>query len=341
MRPRTVNKFRRNLVIAGSSLLVNGALIFGYINFGKTENAYGSTMTTAAGGAWNSAATWSSARIPASNDTITIPAGKMVVITDMTPLYTSMKIIVYGTLHINGGKKLNMCNGIIDIRAGGEIEGDNTGSMVDMCSNFVWNGSMPGEGPMQITGNTVLPVELAYFKAEGTTNGTVNIFWQTASEVNCDYFSIERSADGKKFETITEVDGGGNSNTALQYSYLDMNPSSPVSYYRLKQVDFDGKSETFNVVSVNPKPQRELVVYPNPALQGETVTVQVPAESEKSIQVFVTDIQGKQIFTKSFEKENATDNTIRFVTEKFPATGTYFITASGVTNTYLKKIVVQ
>jgi hypothetical protein len=85
---------------------------------------------------------------------------------------------------------------------------------------------------------------------------------------------------------------------------------------------------------------QELVVYPNPVTQGEPVTIQVPAENEKSIQVFVTDIQGKQIFTKSFEKENASDNIIRCVTEKFPATGTYFITASGLTNTYLKKIVV-
>lgn len=348
MRPRMVlrpqvktrNKLSRNVVIGGSLLLLNAAFVFSYFYFGKTENAYGAGMSATQNGYWSSSLTWSSGRIPSDNDTLTIPSGKTIVVTDQTPEYLNMRIIVYGTLHINGGKKLNMCNGIIDIMPGGEIEGDNTGSMVDMCANHVWNGSMPGAGPMQISGTTILPVDLAYFKAEGATNGTVNVSWETASEVNCDYFSVERSLDGSNFEALSQVRGAGNTSTSHQYTYVDDNPHSPVSYYRLKQVDFDGKFEIFKVVSINLSLAHDIVVYPNPLATGESATVQIPAGGEKTLQVTVMDANGKQIFSQTLEKENASENVIHFVTEKFSKSGTYFITAFGQSNKYLKKIVV-
>lgn len=342
MRPqvRTRNKLSRNILIGGTTLLINAALLFAYFNFGKNENASGATMTAALTGFWNSPLTWTSGRVPASNDTLAIPAGKTITVTDQTPLYTNMRIIVYGTLYIIGGKKLNMCNGLIDIMAGGQIDGDNNGSTVDMCSNHVWDGSMPGNGPMQISGSTILPVVLSSFDAESSKNGTVNISWQTASEVNCDYFSVERSADGNNFEELTRVKGAGNSTIARDYSYEDDNPHSPLSYYRLKQVDFDGKFEVFKTIPVNLNRVRDLVVYPNPVAAGQSATVQIPAEGEQTLQVSVIDVNGKKVFSQIVEKENASDNMIRFETEKFLSSGTYFVSASGQTNKYLKKIVV-
>jgi hypothetical protein len=81
-------------------------------------------------------------------------------------------------------------------------------------------------------------------------------------------------------------------------------------------------------------------VYPNPINTGQSVTVHIPAYSEKTLQVSVMDVQGKKIFSQIVEKENSSDNMIRFVTDKFPTAGTYFVTASGQANKYLKKIVV-
>src|SRR5690349_15742185 len=86
MRPqvRTRNKLSRSMVIGGSLLLLNIALVFSYFYFGQTENSHAAAMTVSNNGNWNSPLTWAS-RVPESNDTLTIPAGKVIVITDQTP----------------------------------------------------------------------------------------------------------------------------------------------------------------------------------------------------------------------------------------------------------------
>ena len=339
LRPRTRTRHRRNLILTYSLLLLNFGLVFTYFYFGNTNNLQASQIQSNGSGNWNSISTWSAGRIPESNDTVTIAAGTIVTVSASTSLYTNMKVIVYGTLHLNGGRKVSLCNGMIDVMQGGVITGDNGGSMVDICSVIVWNGNMPGIGPLQIVA-PVLPVELAYFKAEVTKSATVNILWETASEINCDYFSIERSNNGTDFESISTVKGSGNTSSSVRYSYIDDNPHSPVSYYRLKEVDFDGKSQTFQVISVNVKPVSEMVVYPNPVQAGQSATLTIPAYTEKTLRVSVVDMQGKKIFSQIVEKETDLDNMIHLVTGKFPAAGTYFITASGITDTHMKKIIV-
>jgi hypothetical protein len=86
----------------------------------------------------------------------------------------------------------------------------------------------------------ILPIKLFSFNAT-LTNEKVNCAWETASETNNDYFSLERSKDGNSFEAFGNVKGQGNSNWNIRYSYIDNNPFSGMSYYRLKQTDFDGK----------------------------------------------------------------------------------------------------
>src|SRR5262249_3785882 len=85
-----------------------------------------------------------------------------------------------------------------------------------------------------------LPVELIAFIAE--RHGEKNdLDWTTASEINNDYFAVQRSSDGKSFSDCGIVQGAGNSATQTIYTFSDDRPlQSPVSYYRLKQVDFDG-----------------------------------------------------------------------------------------------------
>jgi hypothetical protein len=88
--------------------------------------------------------------------------------------------------------------------------------------------------------NGTLPVKLLSFNAI-LANGKVNCAWETASEINNDYFTLERSKDGNSFEAVGNVKGQENSNRNIRYSYTDNNPFSGISYYRLKQTDFDGK----------------------------------------------------------------------------------------------------
>lgn len=96
----------------------------------------------------------------------------------------------------------------------------------------------------------VLPVELLSFNAK-KRNNSVELDWTTASENNNDYFEIQRSKDGMAFETIDIVYGNGTSTVMNQYSYTDVTSLSGTSFYRLKQVDFDGQNETFQPVSIN------------------------------------------------------------------------------------------
>jgi len=94
-----------------------------------------------------------------------------------------------------------------------------------------------------------MPIKLLSFK--GKNIGTSNLLeWTTASEINNDYFNLERSSDGINFESIANVDGAGNSNTVLNYSFVDEYPFE-TTYYRLKQTDFDGSiSYANNIVSL-------------------------------------------------------------------------------------------
>lgn len=98
-----------------------------------------------------------------------------------------------------------------------------------------------------------LPVSLLFFEGE-VKDAKVQLSWATASEVNNDYFVIERSfGDFNVWETIATVVGAGNSNALINYNYTDQPPQElqdKVIYYRLRQIDFNGQMETFDVIPV-------------------------------------------------------------------------------------------
>ena len=95
-----------------------------------------------------------------------------------------------------------------------------------------------------------LPVELVDFK--GIRQAESNLLqWSTTSEINNDYFSVERSYDGINFNAIAIVDGAGNSESLLQYSYSDSKVNEDITYYRIRQTDFDGKTSYSNVIAIN------------------------------------------------------------------------------------------
>jgi hypothetical protein len=95
---------------------------------------------------------------------------------------------------------------------------------------------------------SVMPIVLTYFGAEALLH-EVKLTWITASEENNDYYTIEKSSNGVDFLELAEVDGAGNSLEVLNYRLLDKSPFQGVSYYRLKQTDYDGTNETFKVVA--------------------------------------------------------------------------------------------
>lgn len=114
------------------------------------------------------------------------------------------------------------------------------------------------------TNTTLLPIELLSFEASVINPQEVQLDWQTASERNNDYFTIERSTDGLNWEEVTKVKGAGVSSKLLSYTSFDENPFQGISYYRLKQTDFDGKFSYSEIrdVKIN---GLQVKIYPNPA----------------------------------------------------------------------------
>lgn len=119
--------------------------------------------------------------------------------------------------------------------------------------------------PTAITPVT-LPIELVSLKAE-CVSGEVKIAWQTSSEKNNSYFSVQRSFDAENWEVIGHVVGAGNSTALNKYSFTDNALFNPVTYYRLKQVDLDGKFKLTEMVSASKCMGEDIGinVYPNPA----------------------------------------------------------------------------
>ena len=115
----------------------------------------------------------------------------------------------------------------------------------------------------------ILPVELAGFDASVLNPHAVKIDWTTDLETNNNYFQVEHSRDGLDWETAKTVKGAGNSNLPTHYSTIDSFPFAGLSYYRLKQVDLDGKARYSTEVAVtlasDPVPARTVKAYPNPA----------------------------------------------------------------------------
>ena len=166
----------------------------------------------------------------------------------------------------------------------------------------------------------------------------------TALELNNDFFTVERSNDAVNFEELIIIDGAGNSNQTLNYTTKDVNPFNGVSYYRLKQTDFDGKFAYSNIVSVEfttPK-MLDLVVFPNPAKNGESIYLKFAGvEKAKEILVVVRDIMGREWYSKVYITSE-TDNSV-FAIDPYNniAPGVYIVTGSSDDGIYYKKIVLE
>lgn len=113
-----------------------------------------------------------------------------------------------------------------------------------------------------------LPVTLVSFYGL-TESNKINLFWETMAEINNSHFELERSAEGEEFNTVTIVQGSGNSSNKISYNATDYEPLKGTSYYRLKQVDYDGKFAYSNLIAlstVTSENSCNLVVKPNPCL---------------------------------------------------------------------------
>ncbi|WP_205504429.1 T9SS type A sorting domain-containing protein [Rufibacter psychrotolerans] len=174
---------------------------------------------------------------------------------------------------------------------------------------------------------TVLPVSLTLFEAKAKTSGQVNLTWATASEKDNKEFIVERSQDGKTFKAIQTLAGAGTSSVPVHYSFQDAYPLPGTSYYRLKQVDYDGASEYSKVVAVKSqavarKATLTSAVFPNPFVSS--VTVRVDLARDQPIRVSLTDGTEKVVKEQQLQGQ-AGEQTISLPHLENAPAGLYFL----------------
>ncbi|MBR9860695.1 T9SS type A sorting domain-containing protein [bacterium] len=155
-----------------------------------------------------------------------------------------------------------------------------------------------------------IPVKLTLFDAEWNDQNSIRIFWQTATEIDNSHFNVQKSIDGGvSWYTIDKIEGQGNSKELHDYSTLDLNPEA-IQYYRLVQVDFDGKKEISKVIRIERSAIFVFNLFPNPVLnqvevhlgnsiitnlslynaQGVLIMEQTPAEFQSTSTLNMTDL---------------------------------------------------
>jgi hypothetical protein len=172
---------------------------------------------------------------------------------------------------------------------------DGTAANHDLALNtFTWDNLTTFSDFSAAGDGAPLPIELLSFDAEPVSN-TVLVSWTTASEINNDFFTVERSVDATNFVAIGTVNGAGNSSSTRSYSFVDVQPMMGVSYYRLRQTDFNGDFEVFDPVAVNfgSGMVQGAALFPNPAVEYAHVMINTASSGKGWVRV--TDVTGRLI----------------------------------------------
>ncbi len=200
------------------------------------------------------------------------------------------------------------------------ITGLNAGDVVTMAVDG--NAGADCTFDLSATNTLPLPIELISFNAKAINNAYVQLGWVTQTEINNNFFTIERTKDGVNFEVVGIVDGAGNSTMIKNYNAEDTEPYLGTSYYRLKQTDYDQNFSYSNLVSVNIESQFDgAAIYPNPVSGNSQLTFNSSISGGYTISLF--DISGRLIFDEQLNSVEGVNN-INLDTEDL-GQGVYFI----------------
>jgi F5/8 type C domain/Secretion system C-terminal sorting domain len=179
--------------------------------------------------------------------------------------------------------------------------------------------------------STLLPVQLLNFTAINERNLYVALAWQTGMEENNDHFEIQRSTDGTDFETILKVKAAGNSSTTQSYSAVDNSPVKGINFYRLKQVDLDGRFSYSPIDKVLFGTGIAPLIYPNPV---SSVFTAVPG-SELIREIVIYNVEGRAV---QFVMGNSTEADMK-VNISLLQKGVYILKVKTDSQIYQYKIV--
>ena len=182
-------------------------------------------------------------------------------------------------------------------------------------------------------------MELLEFQAILRENW-VELLWSTASEKNNDFFTLERSQNGLTFEELLEMDGVGDSEEIVNYQASDEIPLPGLSFYRLKQTDFDGAFTYSHLVSVNNLNNfgpDEINIYPHPSI-GSNFTINITGNINQNIQLNIYDMNGIKRFSRSYSE---IDPKILEGNQLNLGSGIYIVRAQGINFVTSRKLLIN
>ena len=192
------------------------------------------------------------------------------------------------------------------------ISGISTSLIPSGATRFITIGS--------VNGGTPLPIELLSFVGICNDERFVTLYWTTASELENDFFTIEKTSDGASYEVIGTIDGAGNSRTHKKYSFADNSNIEPLNYYRLKQTDLNGTNKYSPFISVSCKTNNSgLSIIPNPAKNEISIS-----NLEPGCEVSILNSLGQTMITK----KNTSDSLLKLDVSDLPE-GVYYLKYSG------------
>lgn len=212
------------------------------------------------------------------------------------------------------------------------------GSSCSGCAASANGAAGPGSGNLGIINSSAgpLPIELISFEGKANT-GMVELYWKTASEINNDFFTVEKSNDGFEYTPIGTVKAN-NTTTMSRYQLNDLKPSRGTNYYRLKQTDFDESYSYSQIIAVDFDESIDFSVFPNPLLQNQSLIISFEKDYATAIYLSIYDVTGKQVFAKTVNVN--TQREVKLDRLDLPA-GIYTVR---INNDYLnstKKIVIE
>ena len=185
--------------------------------------------------------------------------------------------------------------------------------------------------------STPLPIELLSNEVNCIDNNVV-FNWSTASETNNSFFTVEKSTDGINFIVIGTVIGGGTSTSILNYSFTDYNAYSGSSYYRLKQTDYDGETETFGIITSENCNNNSSVNVTAFNDQTGNISIVIDSDINSNYTAILFDALGKKIGSKDINAEKGS-NIFKFDISKINS-GIYFISIENGKEKTTKKILI-
>lgn len=323
-----------------------------FVLIGINRTSYSAICTALANGNWSNPANWSCGALPGCGDIIFIPAGLTITVDTQVDLdensspacSTATFIQVSGTLQFVTGNKISLaCGSGVEVMTGGSMlpgGGGGASNWLKICEITEWQTSHGPVAGFKLFGSPIpLPVEFKEFIVKRNSN-SFDLEWTVASERDNDFFDIQYSYDGAKFNELVKVTSIGDHTD--NYTYVrnaELNVGvHEVVYFRLRQTDKNGIEIILDVKSMDLF-AAGVSLFPNPVRPGMDFNVKITSNEEKAATIFVFNTMGLVVAQESLNLQKG--SVIRTISTDNLKRGVYLVQVPSISNEEFYRLIIE